>query len=138
LVIDTGVFVEFLCATPHGNAFDTYFLSNQDFQFYYMSPLAYTELLYIFCRKMGMDQADQLLADKLKHIIVLDEEKLRHDAALLKCRFGIALSDCYSIAAGKVQNCPVLLKKEHELNEIDLSKFPAQVLFIDDYSEIRS
>ena len=133
LVIDTGVLIEYLSETVYGESFDKHFLSDSNIKYYYMSPLVYTELMYIFCRKMGIIKADQLIKDKFKHILVLGEEKLRYDAVHLKCKHGIALADCYSIAAGKVQDCPVLMKKEQELKDIDLSEFRDRILFIGNF-----
>jgi predicted nucleic acid-binding protein len=135
LVIDTGVLVEFLRNTKMGILFQTKFLTPPPIQYFYLNPLTYTELLYIFCREFGMKKAEKILEDKLKNFLIIDEDVLRSKAAELKCRFGIALVDCYSIASGHLKNCPVLMKKEQELSKIDISKISAPIIFIDDFMD---
>ena len=130
LVIDTGVLVEFFIGSNFGKRFESDFLKNRDFNFFYISPLVMTELTYIFCRKLGFEQAISLVNSKLRNMLVLDENNLRLVASQLKCKYGIALADCYSIAAGELQDCPVLMKPEGEFDNLDLSEFPAEIIFL--------
>ncbi len=132
LVIDTGVLVEYFHETELGNKFETRFLLDETIEYFYISPLVYTELLYIFCRKFGMEKASRLLQENLKDYLILQEEQLRSGAAEIKCRFGIALADCYSIAAANLLKCPVLMKREKELEHLSQEDLQVEIIYIDD------
>ena len=133
LVIDTGVLIELFNNSHYGNSFEEHFLKDLNIKYYYISPLTHSELLYHYCRKLGHEDAIKMLDEKLEYIIILNEEDLRYSASKLKCKYAIALADCYSIASGELKDCKVIMKREKEMDLIDLSELPAQVIFIDDF-----
>ncbi len=52
-----------------------------------------------------------------KFITYIEDSNVFKLAGQIKCKFSIALADCYSIATGIFMECPVLFMKEGELNE---------------------
>jgi len=91
-----------------------------------------TELKYILCRQKGYENAIKIVSEFLKGFTIYSEEKLRDEAARLKCNFAISLADCYSLATAKLLDIPVYMKKEDEIEKVfsELSTL-VKIIFID-------
>ena len=90
------------------------FTSNSNITLYGHS-LIKTELFYITCRLKGNEEAEHLVR-KLESIMnTINDNWLYRKAASIKCKFPIAISDCYSIALAMLQDCPVFFLPEKEL-----------------------
>lgn len=132
IAIDTGVLVEYLEDSALGKKFKERILEDEDFEEFFISPLVYTEMLYIYCRKLGFDQAKKTVQVLLKDFIISEELQLRDEAAKLKCQYTISIADCYSIALAIKRNIPLYMKKEAEIdNALKNGNFPAQIRLID-------
>ncbi len=118
IVTDTSVLIEILENTPLGNKFFQKVLSSAQFQVFYIAPIIDTELKYILCRRKGYDNAIEIISDFLKGFKRYPEEKLRNEAAHLKCDFAISLADCYSLATAKLLDIPIYMKKEIEILKV--------------------
>lgn len=118
IVVDTSVLMEVLDGTPLGEKFFQKVLSITQIQEFYISPLVDMELKYIICRRKGYENAIKITSEFLKDFTKYSEEKLRDEAAHLKCNFAISLADCYSLAIAKLLDIPIYMKKEDEIEKI--------------------
>ena len=132
IVVDTSVLMEILDETQLGENFFQKVLSITHIQEFYISPLVDTELKYILCRQKGYEDAIKITSEFLKDFTIYSEEKLRDEAAHLKCNFAISLADCYSLATAKLLDIPVYMKKEDEIEKVfsELSNL-VNIKFID-------
>jgi predicted nucleic acid-binding protein len=82
----------------------------------YGHNLIKTELFYITCRLKGMSEAENLVK-KLENILIsISDIWLYKKAASIKCKYPIAISDCFSISLAILQDCPVFFLPEKELS----------------------
>ena len=133
IAIDTGALIEYLEDSALGRKFQEHVLENEDVQKFYISPLVITELEYIYCRKIGFKLAKERVLGFLKDFNISEESQLRDEAAKLKCQFAISIADCYSIALAILNNIPIYMKHEVEIDPVlKQQKPPAQIIFIDD------
>ncbi len=133
IVIDTGVLLEYIEGTELGRKFKEHVLQNESLEHFYISPFVHTELLYIICRNSGFDQAQKTVTKFLRRFILFEEKKLRDVAAKLKCQYPISLADCYSIALALIQEIPLYMKREAEIEALlNQGAFTTQIIFIDD------
>ncbi|MHA1721207.1 MAG: PIN domain-containing protein [Promethearchaeota archaeon] len=93
-----------------------------------------SEIGYILCRLHGTKVSKETLSFIESAIIRVNSDKIFRIAAEIKCHFPISLSDCFSIATGKYQKCPILFKMEEELSENRISEieymFKVQIVSI--------
>ena len=88
----------------------------------YGHNLLKTELYYIICRKKGSNEAKDILI-KIENVTnIISESWLFEKAGQIKCKYPIALSDCFSISLGIFQDCPIFFLKEKELSEEIINK----------------
>jgi predicted nucleic acid-binding protein len=81
----------------------------------YGHNLIKTELFYITCRLKGMSEAENLIK-KLENIMnTISDIWLYKKAASIKCKYPIAIPDCFSISLAILQDCPVFFLPEKEL-----------------------
>ncbi len=131
--VDTGVLFEFLDDSNLGKVFYQKVLKNPQFQKFYISPLTDVELKYLMCRQSGYKEAKEFISDFLKDFIIYPESELRDEAFRLKCNFPISISDCYSLAVGKILNIPIYMKKEKKIDQVlDGLLSMVKIKFIDD------
>lgn len=76
-----------------------------------------TEVYYITCRDIGVEEAKKLLEKLDLLVVVHNESMLAEMAGKVKCAHSIALGDCFSIATAQMLKCPVLFKQERELTK---------------------
>ncbi len=133
LVVDTGVLIEYMEGTDLGKKFKERVLMNDGFHSFFISPLTQVEILYITCRKEGFDRAKEIASEFLKNFLKSNEEDLREDAARLKCKFPIALADCYALALACRKDIPLLMKKESEIEKIiNQEDLQNRIIFIEE------
>ncbi len=136
VIVDTSVLIEVLENSALGKIFREKILKNPAYKLFIVSPLAVTELLYIYCRKSGFTRALEQVKDLLRDFVITNEEDLREDAAQIKCNRGLSLADCYAIAIAKQENAPVYFKREEELEEESKKNpFLEKIYFIDDLGD---
>lgn len=81
----------------------------------YGHNLIKTELFYITCRLKGMSEAENLVK-RLENILnTISDIWLYKKAASIKCKYPIAISDCFSISLAILEDCPVFFLQEKEL-----------------------
>lgn len=119
IVLDTGIYIKYfepkeneLKKTLREQLFSE--KSNTTLHGHYLLK---SEIYYIMCRKIGKDKAEKILDEIKEFINFINGEFLYQIAGQIKCKFPIALSDCFSISLSHFQNCPVLFLEEKELNE---------------------
>ena len=129
LVLDTGIYVDYLLNLP--TRFNTW-LDEQIFvprsnYILHGHVNNRTELMYILCRKFGFVKAKELVETKLdSYIIFHDEIKISEVASHIKCKFPIALVDCFSIATAIFLQTEVYFREEQELTAIILADLKTQ------------
>ncbi len=88
----------------------------------YGHNLIKTELFYIACRQKGIREAENLIK-KLGNIMnTISDAWLFKKAASIKCKYSIAITDCFSISLAILQDCPVFFLPEKELREDMMEK----------------
>jgi len=80
------------------------------------------EMYYIMCRKIGKVKAETIIHDIEEYINFISGEFLYETAGKIKCKYLLALSDCFSISLGIFQDCPIFFLKEKELSEGKINK----------------
>ena len=124
IVLDTGIYINYF--EPKKNELkrtlrEQLFSEKSDTTLH-GHYLLKSEIYYIICRKIGKDKAEKILDEIEEFINFINGEFLFQIASQIKCRFPIALSDCFSISLSHFINCPVLFLKEKELNEKIIEK----------------
>ena len=124
IVLDTGIWVSYI-ENEDSNLTtilkENLFYENSVKKIYGNSYIL-AEMGYILCRLHGTKASKETISFIESAIIKVNPEKLFRIAAEIKCHFPISLSDCFSIATGKYQKCPILFKNEEELSEIRISE----------------
>lgn len=80
------------------------------------------EMYYIMCRKIGKVKAEKIIKDIEEYINFVSGEFLYEIAGEIKCKYPLAISDCFSISLGIFQDCPIFFLKEKELSEEIINK----------------
>ncbi len=75
------------------------------------------EMYYIMCRKIGKVKAEKIIKDIEEYINFISGEFLYEIAGDIKCKYPLAISDCFSISLGIFQDCPIFFLNEKELSE---------------------
>jgi hypothetical protein len=68
-------------------------------------------------------------------IIPSENTNLAIETGKAKLNHGLALTDCYVLAASKIYNCKVLFKKPEKemIKNMDILKKEYQIIFLEDY-----
>jgi predicted nucleic acid-binding protein len=83
----------------------------------YINVVNLTEVYYVLCRKLGEDKAKRIVKTIARagfKIIGVKPIIMRY-AAECKCKYGISLADCFSIATAKYLKSKALFRREKEL-----------------------
>ena len=119
IILDTGIYIEYFQAEESELKKDLRELLFQEdskirLQGHYLLK---SEIYYIMCRSLGRERAEDLIEEIEEFINFIDCGFLYRIVGQIKCKYHIVLSDCYSIAVGVFQKCPVLFLKEKELSD---------------------
>lgn len=148
VVLDTGVIAESVNLTGEFNKQATIILDaiNSGSLTALVSPVTITELRYVLWRiydKLGVKNADKISRDFCEYIyyhpnirILEMSLELILEAGAIKHRYSLALSDCFVLAASKLNRCKAVFRdKEEEVEQVlkDLSK-EFDLLFLEDYT----
>ncbi len=119
IVFDSGVLLAYIQEENENftHIMDELVFSEKSEKVVIYNQLTITEIFYIHCRINGVKKATMLINDMRSMFEILQIDSLHTLAGELKCRYPIALSDCFSIASGIVKNIPVLFMKEKELTK---------------------
>ena len=124
IVIDTGIFIEYfkqgereLKKTLREHLFSE--TSEITINGHYFIK---AEMYYIMCRKIGKVKAEKIIKDIEEYINFVSGEFLYEIAGEIKCKYPLAISDCFSISLGIFQDCPIFFLKEKELTEEIINK----------------
>ena len=132
-VFDAGVLIELLSQTPSGAWVRDRLLEGRLIA--YTTELAIAEIKYVLCRRIGWDAAtraiDLLLASR--YITIEPITLLIDYAAQYKCKYPIALPDCFTLALAKRLESPALFaRKERELAHLVKQKaLDVEILFLE-------
>jgi len=132
LAIDTSVWIESLCPSFafYEKARALVDAVDKGHVFALVTPLTATEVFYISYRvyqELGLSGRDalkksgELFDYMLSHpyILVHTDTSVMREAALVKIKYGIALSDSYLLALSHTQKAlPVFCKVEKEMKEV--------------------
>ncbi len=93
------------------------------------------EAEYILCREHGWDQANEKVEKLIlsRALEIVEEERVLHEAARIKCERSIAIGDCHTIAlAQKLNATAVFAHQEEDLaKEMKRKPFPVNVYFLE-------
>ena len=119
IVLDTGIFIEYfmLKETKIKKMLREQLFSEDSEIIIHGHYLIKAEIYYIMCRKIGRDKAEEYLKEIEEFINFISGEFLVQIAGRIKCKYSIALSDCFSISLGYFQNCPTFFLEERELSK---------------------
>ena len=137
LVLDTGVLIEYYRNNQAiVNLLDKYIFYPESKITLFGHNLLKSEIYYIRCRKFGIESAKEYIKHLERVMVTIGEQWLFEQAGRIKCKFPIALSDCYSISLGMLRECPVFFMPEDEIDENTVEKinseFGAGILVLDD------
>lgn len=119
LVLDTGVLIEYFKTKEDKLKQllrETIFTEESEIKLY-VNYLLKSEIFYILCRAIGEETAKETLKEMELFLNIEETRNLHELAGQIKCKFSISLVDCYSIATGILQNCPIIFLTEAELTE---------------------
>ena len=124
LILDTSVLIGYFTEEPLSiiSLLDTFVFNEASNITLYGHNLLKTEIYYITCRKKGITEAKNIL-NKVESVInIIGESWLFEKAGQIKCKYSIAISDCFSLSLAYFQDCPVFFLKERELSEEMIKK----------------
>jgi len=118
LILDTSVLLGYFMneAREINKLLEEYIFTQESKIMLYGHNLIKSELFYIICREKGINEAEMVL-EKIENVInTISDTWIYKKAASIKCRYPIAISDCFSISLAILQKCPVLFLPEYELS----------------------
>ena len=118
LVLNTSVLLGYLISEERdiNSLLDEYVFTKESKIILYGHNLIKSELFYITCREKSMIEAEMVLKKTEGIMNIISDTWLFKKAANIKCRYPIAISDCYSISLAILQKCPVFFLPEAELS----------------------
>lgn len=122
LILDTSVLLGYFMneAQEINKLLETYIFTHESKIILYGHNLIKSELFYITCREKGINEGE-LVLKKIESVInTISDTWIYKKAASIKCRYPIAISDCFSISLAILQECPVFFLPEYELS-IDIA-----------------
>ena len=78
------------------------------FQQGYVNAVTISEALYVLCRKENWDKAESFIREQTPGLTVIPSAEVVSLAAAFKCKFSIALADCWTLATAKHKKVPAL------------------------------
>ena len=119
IAVDTSILVEVALGTRSGKDLARLMIDGAIIP--YTTSLNVTELLYVLCRLLGMEEAERrvrLLLDS-GYLIIVSSDRVSRTAADCKCRFPLSIVDCHILALAKDYGLPVVFyRKERELERV--------------------
>ncbi|NVM36539.1 MAG: hypothetical protein HWN81_13160 [Candidatus Lokiarchaeota archaeon] len=124
IIIDTGIYIEYFKQgeTELKKILREHLFSENSEITIKGHYLIKAEIFYIMCRKIGKDKAENIIKDIEEYINFISGEFLYQIAGKIKCKYPIAICDCFSISLGISQDCPIFFLKERELSEEVINK----------------
>ena len=118
LVLDTSVLLGYFISEARdiNSLLEAYVFTQESKIILYGHNLIKSEIFYITCREKGMTEAEMVLKKTEGIMNIISDTWLFKKAATIKCRYPIAISDCYSISLAILQECPVFFLPEVELS----------------------
>ena len=118
LVLDTSVLLSYFMSEARdiNSLLEEYVFTQESKIILYGHNLIKSELFYITCREKGMTEAEMVLKKTEGIMNTISDTWLFKKAANIKCRYPIAISDCFSISLAMLQECPVFFLSEVELS----------------------
>ncbi|MHA1190917.1 MAG: PIN domain-containing protein [Promethearchaeota archaeon] len=118
LVLDTSVLLGYFMSESRdiNSLLEEFIFTQESKIILYGHNLIKSELFYITCREKGMIEAELVLKKTEGIMNTISDTWLFKKAANIKCRYPIAISDCYSISLAILQECPVFFLPEAELS----------------------
>ena len=85
----------------------------------YVSAVNLAEVEYVLCRRIGAEAARRVveLIAKSRVFKIVDRPELHRAAAECKCRYAVAIGDCYSIALARLLGVKAYFRREAELEK---------------------
>ncbi|MBY8992060.1 MAG: PIN domain-containing protein [Candidatus Lokiarchaeota archaeon] len=124
LVLDTSVLLGYFMneAKDINSLLEEYIFTQESKIILYGHNLIKTELFYVICREKGVTEAEMVLK-KIEGIMnIISDTWLFKKAANIKCRYPLAISDCFSISLSILQECPLFFLPEVELSKTIVDK----------------
>ena len=117
LVLDTGVLIEYFKNQDQEliELLDEYVFEPDSKISLYGHNLLKCEVYYIKCRKIGIEPAREYVKRLEQIMITISDKWIFEQAGRIKCKYPIALSDCFSMSLSILRECPVFFMPEKEL-----------------------
>ncbi|MCD6510742.1 MAG: PIN domain-containing protein [Thermoprotei archaeon] len=93
-----------------------------------------SEVLYVLCRYENPKEALSYIEEIVKLASIAPSSKVSLIAGQFKCKYPIALADCWVLATAKVYRIPSLFafKEKEIIKHLDLIKKEVGVVFLDE------
>jgi uncharacterized protein len=114
-VVDTSILIEFMEGSELGKRFEEQILNSPSLVNLKIPFVVEMELKYILGRRFGYNDAIEKVEKALQSFQVISEERLRNNAVKYKCKYSISIADCYSMALAEIEQIPLYMKKEREV-----------------------
>jgi len=138
LVIDTGVFIEFLSGTVAGGKISEMVFKNPFIASILINPLTCIEIYYLIRRKSSPERAREELNKVKKLVRIVPLEEFIEIVGEIKATTSLSLTDAANIALAEYKNIKVLFKHEQELDDQIGTKsdmpFRSRIVFVDDFT----
>ena len=83
----------------------------------YRNEIMEAEILYVLCREIGQENAQESVKFLINTTRNTNIDEIVEIAGLIKCRNKISIVDCFSIASGIFNECPIVFMMEQELTD---------------------
>ena len=93
-----------------------------------------SEVLYVLCRYENLKKALSYIEEIIKLASIAPSSKVSLIAGQFKCKYPIALADCWVLATAKAYGIPSLFafKEKEILKHLDLIKKEVEIIFLDE------
>jgi predicted nucleic acid-binding protein len=99
--------------------------------------IAITELGYILCRRLGLEQAQSRVSDLISsgYLEVQEISALIKETSTIKCQRKISLPDCFTLALADHMKIPALFSsRETEITkEVEKDPFNIEIKYLEDF-----
>ncbi len=99
----------------------------------YLNIVTISETFYVICRRNGVKEAASFIGETLKRAKLVPSGGIALLAGQFKCRYGVSLADCWTLATAKWKNIPALfgVKEKEILKYLDQLIKEVEVTFLE-------
>jgi len=132
---DAGILIELVFGSQRGKWLKEQVIS-QTIQLV-THEIAITELGYILCRILGLEQAQSRVSYLLSsgYLDVQEISSLLKETSTIKCKRKISLPDCFTLALAEHMKIPALFssREAEVMKEVEKDPFNIEIKYLEDF-----